>query len=119
MISKLKPLLFIVAIAVFTIACKEAESTKDSIPSAQEPTEQPQATQNQAPTSTQTTTPANATGEVTLNPPHGQPGHDCAIPVGQPLSNSSNGTPTNNANINPPHGQPGHRCDIAVGAPLN
>ena len=30
-------------------------------------------------------TNSNTSGAVTLNPPHGQPGHDCAIPVGQPL----------------------------------
>ena len=29
--------------------------------------------------------PANTDASVSLNPPHGQPGHDCAIPVGQPL----------------------------------
>lgn len=28
--------------------------------------------------------PAAATGRV--NPPHGQPGHDCAVPVGAPLN---------------------------------
>lgn len=118
MFSKLKPLLFIVAIAVFTIACKDAESQKESIPTAQG-TEQPQATQNQTTTPTKTATPAKASGDVTLNPPHGQPGHSCAIPVGQPLTKNNNATPTNNGNVNPPHGQPGHRCDIAVGAPLN
>ena len=32
--------------------------------------------------------PVNKTaGQVKLNPAHGQPGHDCAIPVGQPLKN--------------------------------
>src|SRR5690606_34194593 len=31
-------------------------------------------------------TPQNA-GNVRLNPPHGQPGHDCAVQVGQPLKN--------------------------------
>lgn len=28
--------------------------------------------------------PANASG-VRINPPHGQPGHDCSVQVGQPL----------------------------------
>ena len=68
--------------------------------------------------------------EVVLNPPHGQPGHRCEIPVGQPLPNgSANGTtPSNveiktplmqeNQQLNPPHGEPGHRCDIPVGQPL-
>lgn len=33
-------------------------------------------------------TPAKATsgGTARLNPAHGQPGHDCAVPVGQPLN---------------------------------
>ena len=72
------------------------------------------------------------TSGVALNPPHGEPGHDCAIPVGAPLnstpqSNSQpiqlNATGTDNATtaegLNPPHGQPGHDCAIPVGAPLN
>jgi hypothetical protein len=67
----------------------------------------------------QPTTEINSTG---LNPPHGQPGHNCAIAVGAPL-NSAPATTLNNTTTssgkNPPHGQPGHRCDIAVGAPLN
>lgn len=32
----------------------------------------------------QSAPPANAAG-VKLNPPHGQPGHDCSIEVGKPL----------------------------------
>lgn len=29
--------------------------------------------------------PAQISSQVKLNPPHGEPGHDCAVPVGQPL----------------------------------
>ncbi|WP_419869136.1 hypothetical protein [Chryseobacterium sp. CT-SW4] len=77
-----------------------------------------------------------------MNPPHGQPGHRCDIPVGQPLNQvpaAQNNVPnaiqidpntiTANAGpapkvktapgMNPPHGEPGHRCDIPVGQPLN
>ncbi len=79
-----------------------------------------------------------------LNPAHGQPGHDCTIPVGAPLDgsaatsqqaqpqnttgnntspvrlNNSNGsTSSANPTKNPPHGQPGHDCTIPVGADLN
>lgn len=81
-------------------------------------------------------TPAQtATG---MNPAHGQPGHDCAIPVGAPLNtknnsspmvnpgssspliNSGNSSPVQTApGMNPAHGQPGHDCAIPVGAPLN
>ena len=44
-----------------------------------------QQVQQAAPTINAPTTPAPTNGTVKLNPAHGQPGHDCAIPVGQPL----------------------------------
>jgi len=71
-----------------------------------------------------------------LNPAHGQPGHRCDIPVGQPLNSkpqAKNQTATTVTpasatplkpdtllakGLNPAHGYPGHRCDIAVGQPL-
>ncbi len=81
-----------------------------------------------------------------LNPPHGQPGHRCDIPVGAPLNSKPNAQPAPaqpqvtqqqividpqkaqqhtgttepgfSGKPNPPHGEPGHRCDIAVGATL-
>ena len=77
-----------------------------------------------------------------LNPAHGQPGHDCSIPVGAPLNsapagNGARSAPVQtmsapamtapagpamaadpNAKLNPAHGQPGHDCAIPVGAPL-
>jgi hypothetical protein len=71
-----------------------------------------------------------------LNPPHGQPGHRCDIPVGtslsQPVAKNPATTVTPQASkplieapdtlfakgLNPAHGKPGHRCDIAVGQPL-
>lgn len=31
------------------------------------------------------TAPTQISSQVKLNPPHGEPGHDCAVPVGQPL----------------------------------
>lgn len=81
-------------------------------------------------------TSTTATG---LNPAHGQPGHRCDIPVGQPLNSkpqankpaATTTTPVVNTpvpvapdgnlakGLNPAHGLPGHRCDIAVGQPLN
>lgn len=75
-----------------------------------------------------------------FNPPHGKPGHDCAIAEGAPLNGAKKAvaqvaptktvttTPVtqpvvgNNpkaGKLNPAHGETGHRCDIAVGAPLN
>ena len=89
--------------------------------------------------------PEAAATNVKLNPPHGEPGHDCAIAVGAPLDGSGGqvqGTspqvqptaqptaqpmvqpnlkvnaPSSGGGINPPHGQPGHDCAVAVGAPL-
>lgn len=81
-----------------------------------------------------------------LNPPHGQPGHRCDIPVGAPLNSKPAAQPAAaqpqvtqqqividpqqaqqhtgttepgfSGKPNPPHGQPGHRFDIAVGAIL-
>lgn len=76
-----------------------------------------------------------------MNPPHGQPGHRCDIPVGQPL----NSTPTpaqqtvqtvqatpapapapankslamgEKPKVNPAHGEPWHSCSVKVGDPL-
>nr|WP_299200816.1 hypothetical protein [uncultured Brumimicrobium sp.] len=74
------------------------------------------------------TAPPVNTG-VTLNPPHGEPGHDCAVPVGQPLNAAAGANvnaPTvntpkvnNNVRLNPAHGEPGHDCAVPVGQPLN
>ena len=95
-------------------------------------------------TSTQTEMPASNTTNTTaaLNPAHGQPGHDCTIPVGAPLDrsaanntqqvqpqmttnntspvrmNNTNTSSTGTAMKNPPHGQPGHDCTVPVGADL-
>lgn len=78
------------------------------------------------------TTTASSNG-VRLNPPHGEPGHNCDLPVGAPLDGSAPAQPVAPANvvppataspavgsgkINPPHGQPGHNCDYPVGAQL-
>ncbi|MGU3374305.1 hypothetical protein [Chryseobacterium sp. M5A1_1a] len=77
-----------------------------------------------------------------MNPPHGQPGHRCDIPVGQPLSskpasstpqpvqqNIIQTTPTpapaaqnlamgDKPKLNPAHGEPWHSCSLKVGDPL-
>ncbi len=82
--------------------------------------------------------PAEVYQAAGLNPPHGQPGHDCAVAEGAPLNGrpSANGPqstpPTMNfptapsapvstqggPRLNPPHGQAGHDCAVQVGAPL-
>lgn len=111
------------------ISCKDKETVVDAPKTVEEATleQKKQALQNIAPTSTNTSTG----GDVALNPPHGQPGHDCAVPVGAPLSGAGSSTTTpalNKTNsvpptitgngINPPHGQPGHKCEVKVGDPL-
>ena len=77
-----------------------------------------------------------------MNPPHGQPGHRCDIPVGQPLNskpapaqqpaqNTIQVTPPSapapasqnlamgeKPKINPAHGEPWHSCSVKVGDPL-
>lgn len=94
------------------------------------------------PTQSEVDTNENPKTTAALNPAHGQPGHDCTIPVGAPLDqNSASGTTTqqqqqqmttsgtsspvrlNNSTAtptkNPPHGQPGHDCTVPVGADLS
>lgn len=131
-ISRFNPksfLIVLIASAPFFISCKDKETVVDTTNTVQEATleQKKQALQNVVPATNTTTT----SGDLAMNPAHGQPGHDCAIPVGAPLNSkgSSNTTPVLNKTnsvpptisgngINPAHGQPGHRCDIKVGDPL-
>lgn len=74
-----------------------------------------------------------------MNPPHGEPGHRCDIPVGQPLNSkpapvqqpvqqavaqntlapASTPVPTGpKPAVNPPHGEPWHNCAVKVGEAL-
>jgi hypothetical protein len=124
-------LIVLLASVPLFISCKDKETVVETPNTVQEATleQKKQALQNVAPTSSQTIN-SSSTGDVAVNPPHGQPGHDCAIPVGAPLNGSgSANTPVLNktnsvpptisgGGVNPPHGQPGHRCDIKVGDPL-
>ncbi|OAD91148.1 hypothetical protein A7A78_04880 [Aequorivita soesokkakensis] len=124
-------LIVLLASAPLFISCKDKETEVETPNTVQEATleQKKQALQNVAPTSSQTIN-NSATGDVAVNPPHGQPGHDCAIPVGAPLNgpgsattpglNKTNSVPPtiSGGGVNPPHGQPGHRCDIKVGDPL-
>lgn len=98
------------------------------------------ATPNQLPTTQTapiaTTEQQNNTSGLLTNPAHGQPGHDCAKPVGAPLKQNVSHTqntaepsqtvtpqpvaqqPSSGQKLNPAHGQPGHDCAKPVGAPL-
>jgi len=58
-------------------------SSAPATPSASTQVQAPQGSVSPAPAQVSPATPAGATGK--LNPAHGQPGHDCAVPVGAPL----------------------------------
>jgi hypothetical protein len=145
----------IIAISILTVSCKKDE--RPTYLTEEAGVQQPVA-MNQAPKPSLLdqagikTTSGSGSAMVTaagMNPPHGQPGHRCDIPVGQPLnsaptqagaqninvnpngqtiqidpnslqkSGNGNATSATAPGMNPPHGQPGHRCDIPVGQPLN
>ena len=133
-------------------SCKNEQETKESTPTAVIPfTEVGNKMRNEAAAKVATPTNTTATNAPIvatakgMNPPHGQAGHRCEIPVGAPLNSPAASaqpnskvattpqmtvTPTTSATatttpttptpegMNPPHGQEGHRCDIAVGAAL-
>lgn len=147
----------LVSVAFFTACNGEADTdAQDNYPATEASVEDDQSAQgiSLSTTSGETIDPSAApasAGAATggngakLNPPHGEPGHRCEIPVGAPLDSdpvnsndlvqqqliqdhaqpttiqpqqqsSPGGNPT--ARLNPPHGQPGHDCAVAVGAPL-
>lgn len=127
-------LTFIFISTALLTSCKDnVEVTDAETNTPQEATleQKKQALESVAPSSINN---SGSSGDVSLNPAHGQPGHSCAIPVGAPLNgsgeakaapikmemNKANATPapTSGSGINPAHGQPGHRCDIKVGDPL-
>lgn len=115
-----------------TVTAPLSDTAKSSMEAA---IEQPGASQGA------TEVPGSGSGKV--NPPHGQPGHICELPVGAPLDGSVAPAGSGQQNIqiqpqttappvqqmqapattapgtNPPHGQPGHVCELPVGAPLN
>ncbi len=123
--------------------CAVAVGAPLNSPAGQQATPQVQQVQPNLNTQPQLQAPPaqNASGQK-LNPPHGEPGHDCAVAVGAPLNSPAGqqptiqtqqvqpnlntqpqlqAQPTENAQgqkLNPPHGEPGHDCALAVGAPL-
>lgn len=129
----MKKLLCICLLALGFSACqtnpKETQNivtpTPNGVPAAQSATPSGPVQQNV----TAGERPAN-------NPAHGQPFHDCSIPVGAPLNAKNTTAPASQApvaapvpqqvpagnkevKLNPPHGQPGHDCKVSVGAPLS
>lgn len=98
-------LLGLMAISIFTVSCKKDE--RATYLTEEAGVEQPAVAVNQAPKASLidqagiTTTSGSGTVTVTaagMNPPHGQPGHRCDIPVGQPL-NSAPAQPQNGQNV--------------------
>ncbi len=94
--------LLLAAIILTTFACSENKSSTES--AAELPTQElqsgsdsssvlaiPEQAGNAATQAIQQSdpvVPASTTVVEALNPAHGQPGHDCSIPVGAPLSSS-------------------------------
>ncbi len=137
-IPRFNPKSFLIVLLVsapFIISCKDKTATVEKpVIATQEATleQKKQALENVVPS----TNTISASGDLALNPAHGQPGHRCDIAVGAPLNgigensnttmtpqkidlNKMNSSPTSGGgNLNPAHGQPGHRCDIKVGDPL-
>lgn len=107
-------LLGILAISIFTVSCKKDE--RATYIKEEAGVQQPAVAVNQTPKASILdqagikTTTGSETSTVTspgMNPPHGQPGHRCDIPVGQPL-NSAPAQPqqgTQNIAVNAPQGQ--------------
>jgi hypothetical protein len=121
----------------FAACTSQQEDAADTnTPAATAPPATPATTITSAPVEAQA--PAASTGAVAdPNPPHGEPGHRCEIPVGESLSGAAPaatpasqqmtmpaaGTPAATAGstppgMNPPHGEPGHDCAVPVGSPL-
>ncbi|SFF87929.1 MULTISPECIES: hypothetical protein [Salegentibacter] len=111
--------LAVVSLTAFT-SCKDAEEK------TAEETQTAPNTQMSGNTSGNAETPD-------VNPPHGEPGHRCDMPVGASLSGASNNTNAGSGSEmttspirlkdskpskNPPHGEPYHDCSIPVGADL-
>jgi len=92
------------------------------------------------PTGVPSASSVNSGQRPATNPAHGQPFHDCALPVGaafavenapaqsnsvtatmdlQPEVQQQTAPITKEVKLNPAHGAAGHRCDIPEGAPLS
>ena len=62
-------------------APKSSKQHKETVPVAEEVQSEPQALETELPDVEQ-----EKGEEIVLNPPHGEPGHRCEIPVGSPLN---------------------------------
>lgn len=136
------PKLIVLAGSVLSIAtlisCSNSQPAENHVPLEDIINSMPASGNNSKPVNGTGEAPASLSGNVKLNPAHGQPGHRCDIPDGAPLPVDASApqpqpqsqpqpvtisTPVQQTasvakGMNPEHGKPGHRCDIAVGAPL-
>jgi len=103
-----------------------ASDATDSTVQEQAPTSQPQQI-NQAPDmsvpalNVAPTSPSSSTASG-LNPPHGEPGHVCEIPVGEPLNGSGKAAGATNQTINmapPTNGATPTFSTMPPGSPVN
>lgn len=107
---KITSLLFITT--VLAVSCQKEGKASDKISTEASDSltviKAEEAKMANAPTATQnqqvmtTTNPANTTTvpetKPGMNPPHGQPGHRCDLPVGAPLNGSAPATTSNQTN---------------------
>lgn len=104
-------LLGLMAISIFSVSCKKDE--RATYITEEAGVEQPAAPVNQAPKASLIdqagiTTTGSGTATVTaagMNPAHGQPGHRCDIPVGQPLNSAPQQQNAQNVAVNTQQGQ--------------
>lgn len=123
----MKKMLMIGLVALVFTSC-QSESTKKESVLIPTPAGVPSASSQNTPVGQRPAT----------NPEHGQPFHDCALPVGAafatqnvqpqaqpqvvtaPVEVKQPAAPiTKEVKLNPEHGAPGHKCEIPVGAPLS
>ncbi len=142
----IKSLLPAFVLLTFT-ACQNSDGGGEGTGVPAQPQNDRAATSAPATTPMPTTSSTTTSDGVALNPPHGEPGHVCEIPVGQPLDGSGS-SGTENIQMQPPagmdvsttvidpsqtqtpevqlpsgtpnpaHGLPGHVCAVGVGEPL-
>ncbi|MFW6310247.1 MAG: hypothetical protein ACOC1D_04020 [Prolixibacteraceae bacterium] len=102
--------LFILALIVSCGPAKNdsrQESQTPVIPPNQAETSsaEPEAPVLENPETTSQVSPEENNSQVKINPPHGEPGHRCDIPVGEPLNAQPAGT-TRQTPVNPPANAP-------------
>ncbi|HLT64746.1 MAG TPA: hypothetical protein VKZ80_00155 [Flavobacterium sp.] len=97
-------LLAIASVFAFT-ACKDNKpevTSTNAEASAEQPVSNPVNASNSSATAVSNNAPADG-----LNPPHGQPGHRCEIPVGAPLNSAPPAATQTQTNVQPANNSQG------------